>query len=213
MSSLGNREKQLLLDLARRAIIVAAERRESLESLPQDFQIGESFGAFVTLRKRGRLRGCIGQIGSGQSLIEVVAHCAKSAALEDPRFEPVRADELREIEIELSVLSPLEEIVPDRIEVGKHGLMVSRGSSGAPAAAGGDRNATGTPGRFLEETCVKAGLERDAWREPETKIHGFSAEVFAESEFRTGRIAQPQGPGKASLLDFDVVARKDLTQS
>src|ERR1700689_2926092 len=125
MSSLRNREKQLLLELARRALTMAVDRRESLDSLPQDPELGESFGAFVTLRKRGRLRGCIGQIGAERSLVEVVAHCAKSAALEDPRFEPVRAEELREIEIELSVLSPLEEIAPDRIEVGRHGLMIS----------------------------------------------------------------------------------------
>ncbi len=196
MSSLGNREKQLLLDLARRAIIVAAERRESLDSLPQDFQIGESFGAFVTLRKRGRLRGCIGQIGSGQSLIEVVAHCAKSAALQDPRFEPVRADELRDIEIELSVLSPLEEIVPDLIEVGRHGLMVSSGQARGVLLPQVAIECHWSPGRFLEETCVKAGLERDAWREPETKIHGFSAEVFAESEFRTEELPSPKDRAK-----------------
>jgi len=196
MSSLGNREKQLLLDLARRSLILAAERRESLDSLPQDSQLGESFGAFVTLRKRGRLRGCIGQIGSGQSLIEVVAHCAKSAALQDPRFEPVRAEELREIEIELSVLSPLEEIAPDRIEVGKHGLMVSSGQSRGVLLPQVATECHWNAGRFLEETCVKAGLERNAWREPETKIHGFTAEVFAESDFRTEELPGPKDRAK-----------------
>ncbi len=156
MSSLGNREKQLLLELARRALVAAAERRESLEGAPQESQLGESFGAFVTLRKRGRLRGCIGQIGAERSLTEVIAHCARSAALEDPRFEPVRVEELREIEIELSVLSPLEEISPERIEVGKHGLMVSQGQQARrPAAAGGDRMPLGRwaiSGRDLRES-------------------------------------------------------------
>src|SRR5580658_9276470 len=127
MSSLGNREQQLLLELARRALTIAAEGRGSAVTLPQDAALAESIGAFVTLRKRGRLRGCIGQIDSGQSLAEVVAHCAASAALNDPRFEPVRTEELGEIEIELSVLSQLVEIVPERIEVGKHGLMISAG--------------------------------------------------------------------------------------
>jgi AmmeMemoRadiSam system protein A len=196
MSSLGNREKQLLLDLARRSLIVAVERRDSLDSLPQDPQIGESFGAFVTLRKRGRLRGCIGQIGSGQSLIEVVAHCAKSAALQDPRFEPVRADELREIEIELSVLSPLEEIAPDRIEVGKHGLMVSSGPTRGVLLPQVAIECHWQAGRFLEETCVKAGLEREAWREAETKIHGFTAEVFSESGFRPEELPGPKDRAK-----------------
>ena len=183
MSSLGNREKQLLLELARRALILAVERRESLDSFPQDPESGKSFGAFVTLRKRGRLRGCIGQIGSDGSLMDVVAHCAKAAALEDPRFEPIRVEELREIEIELSVLSPLEEIAPDRIEVGRHGLMVSVGPRRGVLLPQVAIECHWAAGRFLEETCAKAGLERDAWREPETKIHGFTAEVFGESHF------------------------------
>ena len=192
MSSLGSREKQLLLEVARRALTTAAELRESLENLPQDTELGESTGAFVTLHYRGRLRGCIGQVGSGQLLLEVVAYCAKSAALEDPRFDPVRPDELGEIEIELSVLSPLEEIAPDRIEAGKHGLMVSRGRQRGvllPQVAIEYRWAAG---RFLEETCIKAGFERDAWREPDTKIHCFTADVFRESDFRPG---QRPGPG------------------
>ncbi len=184
MSSLGNREKQLLLELARRALTLAVQRRESLDSDPQDPELGKSFGAFVTLRKRGRLRGCIGQIGSDGSLLEVVAHCAKAAALEDPRFEPVRVDELPEIEIELSVLSPLEEIAPDQIEVGKHGLMVSAGPRRGVLLPQVAIECHWAAGRFLEETCAKAGLKRDAWREPETKIHGFTAEVFDEADFR-----------------------------
>lgn len=196
MSSLGNREKQLLLDLARRAVIVAAERRESLDSLPQDPQLGESFGAFVTLRKRGRLRGCIGQIGSERSLIEVVAHCAKSAALQDPRFEPVGAEELREIEIELSVLSPLQEITPDGIEVGKHGLMVSVGQNRGVLLPQVAIECRWNSGRFLEETCIKAGLEREAWRDPETKIHGFTAEVFAESDLGKEELPGPKDRAK-----------------
>jgi AmmeMemoRadiSam system protein A len=196
MSSLGNREKQLLLDLARRSLIVAVERRESLDSLPQDPKNGESSGAFVTLHKRGRLRGCIGQIGSERSLIEVVAHCAKSAALHDPRFEPVRAEELGEIEIELSVLLPLEEIAPDQIEVGKHGLMVSAGPTRGVLLPQVAIECHWNAGRFLEETCMKAGLERDAWREPETKIHGFTAEVFSESEFRTEELPGPKDRAK-----------------
>jgi AmmeMemoRadiSam system protein A len=184
MSSLDNREKQLLLELARRALIAAVERREFLDSLPPDPQLGESFGAFTTLRKRGGLRGCIGQIGAERSLLEVIAHCAKSAALEDPRFEPVRAEELREIEIELSVLSRLEEIAPDRIEVGKHGLIVSHGHRRGVLLPQVAIECHWAAGRFLEETCVKAGLKRDAWREPETLIQGFTAEVFAESDFQ-----------------------------
>lgn len=196
MSLLGSREKQLLLELARRALIAAIERREFPESPSQELGPLESAGAFVTLRRRGRLRGCIGQIGSGQSLGEVVAHCAKSAAMEDPRFDPVRSDELRDIEIELSVLSPLEEIAPDHIEVGKQGLMVTRGWRRGvllPQVASEYRWAAR---RFLEETCVKAGLERNAWREPETKTYGFTADVFSDSSLRPEESHGPKGAPK-----------------
>ncbi len=196
MSSLGNHEKQLLLDLARRALTMAAEGRESLGTLPQDAALVESMGAFVTLRKRGRLRGCIGQPDSGQSLVEVVAHCAKSAALKDPRFEPVRAEELCEIEIELSVLSPLLEIAPERIEVGRHGLMVSAGLRRGVLLPQVAVECHWTTERFLEQTCVKAGLACDAWRDPETKIEGFTAQVFAESDFRSGQLPGPKDRAK-----------------
>jgi uncharacterized protein len=196
MSSLGNREKQLLLDVARRAVTAAAERRESLETLPAVPDLGESTGAFVTLHHRGRLRGCIGQIDTGQSLVEVVAHCAKSAALEDPRFDALRPDEIAETEIELSVLSPMEEIAPDRIEAGKHGLMVSRGRQRGVLLPQVAIECRWAAGRFLEETCVKAGLKRDAWREPGTKIECFTAEVFRESDFREGKLPGPEGRAK-----------------
>jgi AmmeMemoRadiSam system protein A len=185
MSSLGNREKKFLLGIARQALCVAAERRESLDNLPGDPSFGESTGAFVTLRKRGRLRGCIGQIGTGRPLIDAVAHSAKSAALEDPRFDPVRSEEVAEIEIEISVLSVLEEIAPEHIEAGKHGLMVSRGWQRGLLLPQVATECRWTAARFLEETCVKAGLERTAWREPEIKIQGFTAEVFSDSELRT----------------------------
>jgi uncharacterized protein len=197
MSSLGNREKQLLLDVARRAVTAAAERRESPESLPAVPNLGESTGAFVTLHHRGRLRGCIGQIDMDQSLVEVVAHCAKSAAFEDPRFDPLRPDELAETEIELSVLSSLEEIAPNRIEAGKHGLMVSLGRQRGVLLPQVAIECRWAAGRFLEETCVKAGLKRDAWREPGTKIECFTAEVFRESDFRVG--PRPGSEGRAKF--------------
>ena len=196
MSSLGSREKQLLLEVARRALSAAVGLRESLSNLPQELEFGESAGAFVTLRHRGRLRGCIGQIGSRQSLIELVAHCAKAAALEDPRFDAVRPDELGEIEIELSVLSPLEEIAPDRIEAGRHGLMVSQGCQRGVLLPQVATECRWQAARLLEETCAKAGLGRNAWQDAETKIHGFTADVFCESDLRPGEQRGPKGGTK-----------------
>lgn len=196
MSSLGNHEKQLLLEIARRALSAAVKLRESPADLSPDLESGDSAGAFVTLRHRGRLRGCIGQIGSGQSLGEVVAHSAKAAALEDPRFNAVRPDELAEIEIEISVLSRLEEIAPNRIEVGRHGLMVSRGWQRGLLLPQVAIECGWQASRFLEETCLKAGLEPDAWRQAGTKIHGFTAEVFCESAFRPEELPGPKGRTK-----------------
>jgi AmmeMemoRadiSam system protein A len=196
MFSPGSLDKKRLLEIARQALHAGVERHESLQNLPKGLTPGESTGAFVTLRKRGRLRGCIGQVGTGQPLVEVVAHCAKAAALEDPRFQPVRPEELAEIEIEISALSPLQVIAPDAIEAGKHGLMVSRGHQRGlllPQVATEMRWAAH---KFLEETCVKAGFEREAWRDPETKIQGFTAEVFSESELQEEKMPGPEGRAK-----------------
>ena len=182
MSSLGNHEKKFLLKIAREALLFAAERHELLGEVPRNILLGESTGAFVTLRKRGRLRGCIGQIGTDRPLTDVVAHSAKSAALEDPRFDPVQLEEVADIEIEISVLSALEEIIPEKIEAGRHGLMVSRGWQRGLLLPQVATEMRWSALRLLEETCVKAGFDRGAWREPGTRIQGFTAEIFSESD-------------------------------
>jgi uncharacterized protein len=197
MSSLVDREQQTLLELARRVLTAAVECREFLESLPVNEILQRPAGAFVTLRRRGRLRGCIGQVSSGDPLIQVVAHCARAAALEDPRFEPVRPHELPELDIEVSVLSMLFEITYDQIEVGRHGLLISREWQRGvllPQVAA----EFGWPAeRFLEETCTKAGLERDAWKHPDTRVEAFTAEIFSELDFRRPSKA-PVKPGYSS---------------
>jgi AmmeMemoRadiSam system protein A len=194
MSSLGSRERQLLLEVARGAVARAAEFREALTNLPSDEILQRPGGAFVTLRRRsGRLRGCIGQLPSKDPLIEVVAHCAKAAALDDPRFSPLSPQELAEIEIELSVLSPLVPISPNQIEPGKHGLVVTRDSHRGVLLPQVAAEFHWAAERFLEETCVKAGLERDAWKDAATRIEAFTAEVFSESDFRSEEQSHP-GP-------------------
>jgi AmmeMemoRadiSam system protein A len=198
MSSLASREKKLLLEVARRALIAAVEHREALDDLPTGENFLKRGGAFVSLHRRARLRGCVGQIGSNRPLVYVVAYCAKAAALEDPRFAPVRPDELAEIEVELSILSHMEEIAPDRIEAGKHGLMVSRGGQRGVLLPQVATQFRWPAARFLEETCVKAGLERDTWKDPGTRIEAFTAEVFAEADFeeRTSGETKPAGRTK-----------------
>jgi AmmeMemoRadiSam system protein A len=183
MSSLGSSEKRLLLALARRALTLAVQSRAPLEGFPDDEALQQPGGAFVTLHHRKRLRGCVGQLPSKDSLAAVIAHCAKSAALEDPRFEPVRLDELSGIEIELSVLSQLTDATKGQIEPGKHGLIVSSGWKRGVLLPQVATQFHWDAVRFLEETCVKAGMEPNAWQDESTRIQTFTAEVFSESDF------------------------------
>jgi AmmeMemoRadiSam system protein B/AmmeMemoRadiSam system protein A len=140
-------------------------------------------GAFVTLSKKGKLRGCIGYIEAVKPLRETISEMASSAAFKDWRFPPVRESELSEIEIEISVLSPLRRIEdPTVIEVGTHGIVITRGPSRGlllPQVAvdwNWDRET------FLRQTCVKAGLPEDAWTIDGTNIDIFSADIFSERE-------------------------------
>jgi AmmeMemoRadiSam system protein A len=183
MSSLADPAKKTLLDVARRAVILAVERGELLENLPLDDDLQQAGGAFVTLHRLGRLRGCVGQLASNEPLISVVAYCAMAAALEDPRFAPMGVDDLTGIEIEISVLSPLVEISPGQIEPGKHGLLISRDGRRGVLLPQVAQEYGWTTERFLEETCAKAGLERDAWKHPEARVQAFTAKVFSETDF------------------------------
>jgi len=193
MFSLDNREKETLLTVARRSLVAAVESDKRAPVLAAESSRTECAGAFVTLRRRTRLRGCIGQIGTKQPAAEVVAYAARAAALEDPRFDAVRRDELREIEIEVSVLSSPEAIAPHEIEAGKHGLIVSRRwQRGVLLPQVAVEHRWGGM-RLLEETCMKAGLEPDAWKDQQTVILAFTAEVFSESDFR--RDTELETPG------------------
>ena len=139
-------------------------------------------GAFVTLRKAGRLRGCIGYVEGIEPLWRAVLDNACSAASRDPRFPPVTAGELDAIEIEISALTPLADISgPSEVRIGTDGLIVSEGGRRGlllPQVAVEHRM---EPERFLDETCRKAGLPADAWRSG-ARIQRFQAEVFSESE-------------------------------
>jgi AmmeMemoRadiSam system protein A len=141
----------------------------------------EARGAFVTLHENRELRGCIGMMVAVKPLAETVLEMARAAALEDPRFDPVRVDELDKLQIEVSVLSPMFAIAPEDVVVGRHGLMMSyEGRRGIllPQVApewGWDRET------FLAQTCRKAGLPLDQWRRG-AKIEAFTAEVFGEKE-------------------------------
>jgi AmmeMemoRadiSam system protein A len=177
---LTREEKQILLATARRAITARLEKRTPRYPQPTEV-LKKKCGAFVTLHKRGKLRGCIGFVVAGKPLIDTVAEAAQSSAFADPRFSTLTQRELKEIDIEISVLSPMRRIESvEEIEVGTHGIMLRNGlRSGLllPQVAteyGWDRET------FLTHTCYKAGLSGECWRSPETEIEIFSAVVFGE---------------------------------
>ena len=183
------------MKVARIALMRAAECRKSPKAdYPQEQNLLEPAGVFVTLRCRGRLRGCIGHVGSDTSLVEVIARCAKAAAREDPRFDPVTARQVTEIDIELSVLSNPEDVAPSEVKAGQHGLVISKGWRRGILLPQVATEFRWTAERFLEETCIKAGLERDAWKHPDTRIQAFTAEIFSESLYR-----EVKGKAKSSL--------------
>jgi AmmeMemoRadiSam system protein A len=129
MPSLSEADRRSLLELARRTIAKAVCLQKSAESIPQSEAFAEKRGVFVTIHARGRLRGCIGVVEAFEPLGEAVARCAADAALHDPRFSPVRADEIQDLQIEISLLSRPEPILTENIEIGKHGLLISKARS------------------------------------------------------------------------------------
>ena len=178
---LEDMDRSQLLALARKTL-ESYFKDGTMPPCPTDREpLRERRGAFVSLHRGEELRGCIGQLWPDRDLSCVVQHCALGAALEDARFAPVRPEELRELDIEISVLGPfrrLEDI--GEIEIGRHGLYVVQGRFRGlllPQVAseyGWDRK------EFLEQTSRKAGLPRSAWQDPETSIDIFEAEVFGE---------------------------------
>lgn len=185
---LNKNQKKILLEIARKTI----EKAVNNEELPDftnlvnnDPVLHEKCGAFVTIHKDGNLRGCIGNIASSLPLWLTVKKMAVEASLRDPRFLPVSPSEVKDLDIEISVLSPFEKIDDiNKIEVGKHGLFIKHGFYQGlllPQVAteyGWDRM------QFLEHTCLKAGLYRDCYKEKKCEIYIFTATVFSEKELK-----------------------------
>ncbi len=182
--SLSDNEKKILLKTAR--ITIENTFQTPKKPLPQPTEnLQEYCGAFVTLHRKGKLRGCIGNMTGIKPLFETIIQMAESSAFHDPRFTPVAAHEVEELDIEISVLTPLREIEDvEEIEVGKHGIYMQRGHrSGVllpqvSVEQGWDRNT------FLEHTCMKAGMTTDCWQDPEVKISVFEAIIFRDTELR-----------------------------
>lgn len=182
MHSLCDTDRKSILELARQAVGEAVCERRLLPQLPQSETFNQHCGVFVTLHVKHKLRGCIGLIEAKEHLAEAIARCAFSAALEDPRFNPMQPEELLEMKVEVSLLSPLQPIRPEEIEIGKHGLLIEQGIHRGlllPQVAvehNLDRE------HFLQETCYKARLPIDAWKSPRTRIYGFTCEIVQEEK-------------------------------
>jgi uncharacterized protein len=173
-------ERATLLKLAHASIESAFEDR-SLPLDPPTLHLGEKRGAFTTLYIRSQLRGCVGYVFPVASVYQTVAETARAAAFEDTRFPPLTARELPDLEVHLSVLSPLRQIHAEEVEVGRHGLLISlNGRRGlllpqVPVEHGWDQET------FLEQTCRKAGLPNDAWQYG-AALEAFTAELFGDRD-------------------------------
>jgi len=179
---LDEREQAWLLQLARQSVIAATEGRVLRVPAPSA-RLCQPAGVFVSLHKHSLLRGCIGQIHSREPLYRAVIESATSAALYDPRFPPVSEDELDEVEIEISVLSPLTDLdyreAERQIVIGRDGLYVSQGRNHGVLLPQVAERFGWDAREFLEETCVKAGLSRNAWCSG-AHLQKFSAQIFSE---------------------------------
>ncbi|HEX4543333.1 MAG TPA: AmmeMemoRadiSam system protein A [Candidatus Acidoferrum sp.] len=186
MPSLSEADRRAALKLARDAVVDAVSWRKLPNFIPRDGIFAERRGVFVTLHVRGHLQGCIGVTEASEPLGEAIVRCASSAAVEDPRFAPMNKDQLEHLSVEISLLSALEPIAPETIEIGRHGLLIvlqaHRGLL-LPQVAIEHRL---TREQFLEEACRKAGLRREAWRDPEARIFGFTCEVLSGDENPAG---------------------------
>ncbi len=176
-------EKKELIEVARQTISLKLQHGKFEQAVPSSPALSRPCGAFVTLHENGDLRGCIGTFQSNRPLVNTVQEMAVSAAERDPRFPSLRPDEIESIDIEISALSPLREIKDvSEIEVGSHGIYITRGfHTGVllPQVAteyGWNRET------FLQHTCLKAGLQPEAWKEAGTKIEIFDAQVFGEKQ-------------------------------
>jgi hypothetical protein len=181
---ISNEEKQILLTIAKNSVAGIYSKTDPAEIDSEKYPVlDKKCGAFVTLTINKKLRGCIGYIITENPLYETIKSAAKKAAVEDPRFPPLRKSELKDISIEISVLSePFKMNSYDEIELGKHGLIVTEGFRRGlllpqvPFEHGMDKD------EYLSALCQKAGLPADAWKEKVLDIEMFTASVFSERE-------------------------------
>jgi AmmeMemoRadiSam system protein A len=175
-------QKQTLLKVAHDAVEAVIKRRPTAKPESDDPQLNAHCGCFVTLKNHGRLRGCIGRFISEIPLIELVVEMAEASATGDIRFfaDPITAGELEQLDVEISVLSPLERTSePLSLRLGVDGIYIKKGRASGCFLPQVATEAGFSKEEFLSNCCAhKAGLAADAWREAETEVYLFTAEVF-----------------------------------
>jgi len=177
--SLNDSERRELLQLARRSVEAAVKHAAYAPAATSDQTLLQDRGVFVTLTKKGELRGCIGYVMPLKPLYQSVTEVAEAAALHDPRFPPVSAKEIDQLEYEISVLSPFRRLLDiKQIEVGRDGLLMRRGSNEGILLPQVPVEQHWNRSTFLEQAGLKAGLSPKAWQDEDTDIFTFSALVF-----------------------------------
>jgi AmmeMemoRadiSam system protein B/AmmeMemoRadiSam system protein A len=195
--SLDEKERSELLALAHKSVEQAVRENQAYDPPANaDEVLNQERGAFVTLREAGALRGCIGYTSAMKPLYMTVRDTATLAALRDPRFDPVSTTDLPQLEYEISVLSSLRRVTDiQQISVGQHGLLMKNGSNEGlllpqvPVEQKWDRQ------KFLEQTCIKAGMHSDCWKDEDTDIFMFTAVVFGEHKAQAFMPEIPVSPG------------------
>jgi AmmeMemoRadiSam system protein A len=179
---LTDRDRQELLRISR------ATLREHLTTgylppgSPHRSTLLQPAGAFVTVFVGGELRGCMGRVEADQPLYLVIEELTVAASTRDSRFEPVRVEEMKDTRLSVSVLSRVQPARAEEIEIGKHGLVITRGPRRGLLLPQVAVEHAFTVEQFLDETCKKAGLPSGAWKEPGTTLESFTADVFKERD-------------------------------
>lgn len=186
MNLLSDVDGAFALERARTLIEAVVRRKPVEEEITYPPAFSAQRGVFVTLTEAGELRGCIGIPYPVMPLAEALEDAAVSAAVRDPRFSPVTPEELHDIVLEVTVLTPPEALIcqpserPDHVVVGRHGLIAKAGSRSGLLLPQVASEYGWTPAEFLSQTCIKAGLPQSAWREKTCTIFLFEGQIFSE---------------------------------
>jgi len=180
---LNTHEKETLLAIARQAIIHGVKTGQEYIEPREEKTLNQRNGCFVTIKQKGQLRGCIGNFQSELPLFKEVAQMAQASSAKDPRFYPLKEEDLDNFTLEISVLSPLQKVESiEEIEVGKHGIYIEKSFYRGVLLPQVATEHNWDRQTFLKQTCLKAGLPTDAWEAVDADIYLFSAQVFGEED-------------------------------